>query len=155
MRVFTPRWSQKFTETPIDRTDETDKTLSVGSVGEIIAHPRGITAPNHDDAPCDCNAFGQHYDRGGSFDGWNAKLQRTRDARLSEWRVNCPRFVVVREAEPQGELAACLVCGGAWELHGCPPRERWRVVSDAEVVEAIAIHFVLAKAQAIASGEAS
>ncbi|MHB8703426.1 MAG: hypothetical protein ACYC8W_04680 [Candidatus Tyrphobacter sp.] len=118
---------------------------------EIIAELRRRQAQSHDDAPCECGSFGEHYDRGGSFDGWKAKLERDREARLSEWRVDCPRFVVIREAGKNGELAACLACGGTWELHGSPARELWRVADDTETVEALAVRFVLlAKAQAIA-----
>lgn len=29
----------------------------------------------HDREPCECLSFGEHYDRGGSFDGWNARLR--------------------------------------------------------------------------------
>jgi len=117
---------------------------------ELVAELRRRQTQRHDEVACDCESFGQHYNRGGSFDSWNAKLQRTRDARLSEWRVNCPRFVVAREAGKNGELAACLACGGTWELHGSPARELWRVADDTETVETLAVRFVLlAKAQAI------
>ena len=73
---------------------------------------------------------------------------------LKVWHVDHSAFVVAREAKSVGELAACIACGGTWELHGSPPRERWRIVDAAESVECIAARFVLAKAQAIANGEA-
>ena len=72
-----------------------------------------------------------------------------RRSALADWLVDHASFVVAREAEQHGELAACLACGGSWELHGRPLRAQWRVVDDIEAVELLAVRFVLARAQAI------
>ena len=58
--------------------------------------------------------------------------RQTREAALAtEWRIDHDLFTIAREAEVDGELAACLACGGTWELHGSPTRDLWYVVDDA------------------------
>jgi hypothetical protein len=76
-------------------------------------------------------------------------LQRRAKARASEWRVDHDVFTVDHEAKSDGGLAACLACGGTWELHGCPPRQHWRVIANGEAVELVASRFVIARAKAI------
>jgi hypothetical protein len=76
-------------------------------------------------------------------------LQRREKARASEWRVDHDVFTVDHEAKSDGELAACLACGGTWELHGCPPRQNWRIIANEEAVELVASRFVVARAKAI------
>jgi hypothetical protein len=106
---------------------------------------------SHDGARCDCRSFGEHYDRGGSWDGWNAKLALEREARAAEWRVDCPVFVALADGS---ELGACLACGGSWELHGEPPRASWRIVTlDESVALHVARFFVVQRAEAIARDE--
>ena len=77
------------------------------------------------------------------------ELRRREEALASEWRVDHDVFTVDHEAESDGELAACLACGGSWELHGCPPRRDWRVIANGEAVELVASLFVIARAKAI------
>jgi hypothetical protein len=63
---------------------------------------------------------------------------RDEEALASEWRVDHDMFVVAQTAQACGRQAACLACGGTWELHGRPPRARWHIVSDPETVTLIA-----------------
>jgi hypothetical protein len=64
----------------------------------------------------------------------------------AEWRVTCPLFVVSLCAADVGEKAACISCGASWEMHGSPPRDKWRVVDDVESVTLFEARLVLAKA---------
>jgi hypothetical protein len=47
---------------------------------------------------------------------------------LSGDGVDNHHFTIV--AGGDGRLAACLACGGSWELHGCPAQSAWRLVDD-------------------------
>lgn len=81
-----------------------------------------------------------------------AELHRRNDEALqAEWRVDHATFVVAREVLKHGTMAACIACGGTWELHGRPPRDRWQVAEDPEAVELLAVQFVQASARAIAT----
>lgn len=66
-----------------------------------------------------------------------------------EWRVDCPTFMIVSTAKTDGELAACLRCGGSWELHGSPAQGDWHIMDDPNLVESAAAKFVLASAYAL------
>jgi hypothetical protein len=39
----------------------------------------------------------------------------------------------IAETTGDGRLAACLVCGGSWELHQSPPSSQWQLVSEGEL----------------------
>lgn len=67
----------------------------------------------------------------------------------AEWRNTCPAFVVLQSTTDNGKKGACLSCGGAWELHGEPHRDQWRVVDDLEAVTLFKAQYVLASARAI------
>ncbi len=74
--------------------------------------------------------------------------RRNAEAHAAEWRVDCSAFVTFADAN---ERAACLSCGGSWELHGSPARERWRTVAlDEPVAPHVARFVVVKRAEAIA-----
>jgi|GEM_PF-6092894 len=67
----------------------------------------------------------------------------------AEWRVTCPAFIISRAAPGEKKKAACISCGGSWEVHGRPGPNEWRLVDDIEAVPLFEARFVLAKASEI------
>lgn len=124
MRTFVPRWSARFSsDSPGEHADRTDKSAPLEDSDGSVGPSAELVGADLTDA-------------------------------TNEWRVaGCPGFSIAREALGDPELSACVRCGAGLHLHGHPPPDAWHVVDDEEIVELIAVRFVLAKAQAIAKGE--